>query len=294
MNVDGWLGLMRRDGCCLRWLLEKGLMMETFEQHDLRAQVQESRDRILALVAEIDDILLQQNPRIQANYMVKIGVWENELLSTQLAARRAKRKCELAQAAANRGEAVSAESLSAIDALLDDEFAEWETSLNARLSDYAAAVERRVNGREMSEEESAEFKRLYRAISKRLHPDLCDCDDEEAARLFMLAQSAYEAGDLEALRSLDVATRKYDRADDIDALTDDELAAELALSDARVVLLEGQLEAIKDSEPYCLAEKLEDVSWVCARVQDLKNQIAQADEVRAEYLARVRKLEGAQ
>lgn len=75
--------------------------------------------------------------------------------------------------------------------------------------------------------DGAELKRTYRILAKRLHPDVRGANNEERSALFVLAQSAYRNGDVEALHSLEVATRHMDAAEnDLEATDDVELLAQ--------------------------------------------------------------------
>ncbi len=64
----------------------------------IEKEICEARARIADLLLEIDDIVLQQNPQIEAEYATKIGYLENDLLKWQIAARRSKRRLALARA----------------------------------------------------------------------------------------------------------------------------------------------------------------------------------------------------
>lgn len=64
----------------------------------LRAQVVEVREKVVDVLTELDHIRLQEIPAIQADYAVRIGCWEAELLRAELACRRAKRRLELVRA----------------------------------------------------------------------------------------------------------------------------------------------------------------------------------------------------
>ena len=74
----------------------KGGVMEHV-QATILEQISEARGRIADMLLEIDDIVLQVNPQIQADYATKIGYLENDLLKWQIAARRSRRRFALAE-----------------------------------------------------------------------------------------------------------------------------------------------------------------------------------------------------
>ena len=152
-------------------------------------QIVEVRVRIAELLLQIDDIVLQVNPQIEAEYATKIGYLENDLLKWQIAARRARRRCALAQARANIGEAFATDEF---EAQLDEELAKWEELLAASVEAFLRATERAVGSKPLSPSDSRELKQLHRELIKRLHPDLHPGQPDEAARFFRVAQAAYE------------------------------------------------------------------------------------------------------
>lgn len=170
---------------------------------DLPHLLAQARDRLADLLFEIDHIELQVNPRILQDYNVKIACFENDLLKAEIEARRAKRKLALAQAQVNRGQSVADQ---AIEEQLEGEFAEWEAQLNAHVQDYLDALSNRAASHAMNERDARELKRLHRTLIKRLHPDANAGHEEECERFFLIAQAAYEHGDLDLLRSVEAAT----------------------------------------------------------------------------------------
>lgn len=261
---------------------------ETLEAERLREEIRAVRESILATVVRMDDIRLQRLPQIRADYALKIGCWEQALLEAELAARRAKRRLALAQAQANRG---SSPQMDAIERQLDTELAEWaERAEQARLA-YEQAMAYLTGTRPMTRRDSAEMKRLWRTLARRLHPDMHTAGDEECAALFLLAQAAYRSGDMEALRSLEVATRHLEPGDDL-AEVDDAALLEQELELARIEegVMRGRLRELEESEEVRLGRLLADPEWVTARTTELRRAVEEWEHVRDECDARLREL----
>ena len=250
-------------------------------------EISEARARIADLLLEIDDIILQVNPHIEAEYATKIGYLENDLLKWQIAARRAKRRLALAQARANSGEAFSADEF---ETQLDEELAEWESLLAQSVEAFLEAAERAAGSRQMSPSDSRELKRLHRELIKRLHPDLHPGQSDEATRFFMVAQAAYEFGKLDVLRSVAVATEGMGQEDIAPDMTEDEASVELELVLAHERVIAQQLVELKHSNPYALKEKLEDGAWVIRRTSELKKQAEEQKAAAQAYDERFREL----
>ena len=247
------------------------------------------REHIAALLLEIDDIVLQVNPQIEAEYATKIGYLENDLMRWQIAARRAKRRYTLAQARVNAG--LSFES-NEFEAQLDDELSEWESLLAKSVSAFLEATELLAGSRALSPAESRELKQLHRELIKRLHPDLHPGQSQEAARFFQVAQFAYENGDLLTLRSIAVATEGLGEDDVPSFSSEDEAYAELELALAHERVVEQQLKGLKRSNPYVLKEKLDDGAWVLCYTTELKSRIAEQKAAAKAYDERFSKLAG--
>ena len=251
------------------------------------AEIAEARARIADLLLEIDDIVLQVNPHIQAEYATKIGYLENDLLKWQIAARRARRRFALAQARANSGASFEEDEF---EAQLDEELAEWESLLASSVEAFLEAAERMAGSRPLSPADARELKQLHRELIKRLHPDLHPGQPEEAERFFCVAQAAYENGDLDVLRAVAVATEGMGE-ESIDAdMSEDEASIELELVLAHERVVEQQLKELKRSNPYALKEKLEDGAWVIRRTAELKNQIEEQKAAVRAYDERFREL----
>lgn len=255
----------------------------------IEKEISEARARIADLLLEIDDIVLQVNPHIEAEYATKIGYLENDLLKWQIAARRSRRRFALAQARANSGMAFEADEF---EAQLDEELAEWESLLAASVEAFLEAAERAAGSRPMSPSDARELKRLHRELIKRLHPDLHPGQPDEAVRFFMVAQAAYEKGDLDVLRSVAVATEGMGGEDVVADMTEDEASIELELVEAHERVVKQQLDELKRSNPYALKEKLEDGAWVVRRTSELKRQIEEQKAAAKAYDERFAELAG--
>ena len=259
---------------------------------ELKAQVRELREKIVAVIAEMDDIRLQQIPAIQADYAVRVGCWETQLLEAELACRRAKRKLALMQARVNDGLEVQSEQTdSYVEAMLDTELAEWRdrlAQLQAKQQMLLASV---AGSSYLTPPQSRRLKELYRTLVKRLHPDLHPAYAERFEELFATATRAYKAGQLDVLRALEVSTRALEQGDaDLEGLSESELAMAVELTQIELEAMERDLAALKADPIFELKRNMADAAWLSATVASIKAKTAEFDEARMGFEARLAKL----
>ena len=254
--------------------------MEHTNKTNIKDEIFQARTNVTELLFEIDNITLQENPQIQAEYATKIGYLENDLLKWQIEARRAKRRLSLAQARINSGATFSTDEF---EEQLNEELANWENKLNQSMKKFLEIAERANGTHALSPMETRELKKLHRMLIKRLHLDLHPTQNEEALRFFNVAQGAYKNGDLGLLRSIAVASEGLVEEDPVLDMNEDEASIELELVLAHEALIKEQLETLKRSNPYALKEKLEDGAWVIERTTQLKGQIEGQKEAAKAY-----------
>jgi uncharacterized protein YnzC (UPF0291/DUF896 family) len=170
------------------------ILFPDFEK--LKASVEKLRTELSMLVLERDELVFVECKNIEMAYMLTIGGLEYKAYEIECAILRLKRKAQLIQAKKNRQEKVV---MSKIDELLDAEFAEYQAKLNEQVEKMNAAIER-SKGKALTDEETRELKKLYRAVVKALHPDIHPDLSDAKIQLFQNAVSAYENGNLNELK----------------------------------------------------------------------------------------------
>lgn len=255
------------------------------DREGLRREVRETRAQTVEVVSETDHLRLQTIPNIRADYALRIGCWEVEMLHAELSCRRAKRRLSLARACANEGRPIEK---SALEQQLDEELAAWIQRVGEASRDQYAHLERATNGQRLSVAEERRLKSIYRKLVKRLHPDLHA--DEESARLFKIAVQAYKTGDLVTLNALEISTRHLDDVDDLAGLDAQQLAVALELAQIELGVIQDKLAKLKEDPVFELERLMSSSEWVSRRVSELKGKIQAFNEARAEYDARYQEL----
>ncbi|MCK9320233.1 hypothetical protein, partial [Methanoculleus sp.] len=168
-----------------------------FPSYDkVKKEVDKLKIELSMFVLERDDLLFVECKNIEMAYMLSVGGLEYKAFELNCAVLRLKRKIELIQAKKNRQEKVV---LSAIEEILDVEFAEYQAKLDEQIGKMNAALDR-SKGKELTDSESHELKKLYIGIVKALHPDLHPDISPEKIKLFLNAVEAYKNCDLTGLR----------------------------------------------------------------------------------------------
>jgi len=238
------------------------------------------RDEVARLLAEAHDLVAVVKPNLVALYQTKVGAWELKRLHLQCDVARLKRKITLIQASINRGERVHELE---VEGQLDLEFLDWRT----RVAEAVAALDEATYRIDhlMSQETAQELRDLYRALVKRLHPDLRPELTETERNLWHRVQEAYERGDVEELRALamiqpGVAGRS--------ANTLEELTRERAALQGHVTRLLREIAAIESQPPFTLRKQLRDSDWIHATRKAVDEECALLAAQRADLETHVR------
>ncbi|MCX6908723.1 MAG: J domain-containing protein [Verrucomicrobia bacterium] len=226
------------------------------------------REELTRLLTEADDLVNITKPHLLAQYQSKVGGWELKRLKAQCEAARLKRQIELVQAALNRG---ARPDLVAIERQLEKEFVEWQAKV-AEAARQVAAAENYLKHL-MSPEDDREFRKLYYALVKKLHPDPNPNLTENRKRLWHRVQSAYESGDLVELRALALLVEKEGPVAAAPGSLE-KLQRDQATLQKQINEMLKRIERIESQPPLTLRKQLADEAWVAARRREMEEQTA--------------------
>jgi hypothetical protein len=254
----------------------------------LQEEIRGLREELASALAEIDALHTQAKPYLLALYQQKLGAAELECLRMQCRAEWLRRYIEGVQAARNRGKPVVTE---AIEAGLRQELdGFWQ-----RLRDSAEKLEaaRNLLGHLMTPGDAAEFRKLYRGLVKRLHPDLNPQVGDRERLMWRRVQAAYTAGDLAEMRMLAAAVERPEASESapsgLDALREVRQRLLARIRDSR-----ERIESIEKQPPFDLKVRLADDAWVEQRRREIAVQQAQWAERIKGYEAHLGVLLGGQ
>ena len=234
----------------------------------VKSEVEKLKIELSMFVLERDDLLFVECKNIEMAYMLSVGGLEYKAFELNCAVLRLKRKIELIQAKKNRQEKVV---LSAIEEILDVEFAEYQAKLDEQIGKMNAALER-SKGKELTDSESRELKKLYIGIVKALHPDLHPDISPEKIKLFLNAVEAYKNGDLTELRIIsEMVVDKKISLEHIDALS--LLVKEKERLSELIKGLKEDIIKIKSEYPYTMKSLIQDPEKISEKKKELEGII---------------------
>ena len=229
------------------------------------------------VILEQDEMINAIKPNLEAEYHKTIGYKELECLENEIASRRIKRQIELLQAAINRQEEID---LDRIEQQLDDELQEWYEKVKKQYKKVKEAQDR-IEGL-MSDEDSAEFKKLYRKLVFKLHPDLNPNQSKDEINLWHRVQLTYQGGDLEEMRSLMIILESQDKAVEMPSSKDILEKRKTKLAD-QIQKIIGKLSDMEKEFPFTMAKNLADKDWVRTKLEKIDDKIHHFEDKCREY-----------
>lgn len=235
--------------------------------------IKKLKEKIRSLRRELEDLYPEKEhllgvicENIQRDYTLVFGSLEYKLYEAYCEYLRLRRKRDLIQAKVNRGEKPDME---AIESRLDEEFCDYKRRLEEQMEEINEAIEK-SKLKLLPEEEQKELKTLYKAIVKRLHPDLNPSITEGEKELFYNATESYKLGDLNTLRIIYDLTVKGEEEEL--SLPNDSLAKEAERLEKTVGTIREEIERIKSNPPYTLKIYLEDERKKAVRLYTLRSE----------------------
>lgn len=235
--------------------------------------IKKLKEKIRSLRRELEDLYPEKEylvgvicENIQRDYTLVFGSLEYKLYEAYCEYLRLRRKRDLIQAKVNRGEKPDME---AIESRLDEEFCDYKRRLDEQMEEINRAIEK-SKLKLLPEEEQKELKTLYKAIVKRLHPDLNPSITEGEKELFYNATESYKLGDLNTLRIIYDLTVKGEEEEL--SLPNDSLQEEAERLEKAIVAIREEIERIKSNPPYTLKIYLEDERKKAVRLYTLRSE----------------------
>lgn len=257
------------------------------EYKSLTEKLQILKEQLSEKILEKDNLLLIECRNLNVKYMTTIGVYEYKLYELYCSIMRIRRKIEIIQAFLNRDEVVFIED---VEKQLDKEYKEYREKLE-KMFDEMKQADELSKCRVLSPKEEKEFKKLYRQIVKKLHPDLNPDITEQQLEMFNRAVQAYNDGDLNALRMISVlCDSEVDSTMDTNGI--EQIKEQIDHVKQQIEYFNEEISRIKNTFPYTEKELLFDDYETEKKIDELKLQIEEFKEIFRKYDERLKKVLG--
>lgn len=219
-----------------------------------RNEVKRFREELERLILEEDNLIYIECENIRAKYIREFGSKEYKILKLSLSYQKLRRKIEILQAKLNRKETISREFLNRLDRDIEKEFQKYMEELNAKLEEINWAADR-FSSDKITGQEFIDFKKKYKELVKKLHPDLNPGIDTKLLEIFYKVVDAYKNGWSEII---DLYYELIVLADDYNA-EDDRLnyKAEIGRLKEKIEKIKASIADIKNSYPYIYKDLLD-------------------------------------
>lgn len=154
----------------------------------LREEVVAARCALLTLYEQRDKLRYIEKPRLEKEYMDKVGTYEETVIQEEIECELLQKKQQKIQVAVNRREPIDEIK---IDEELEDERQE--------MMKEAAGPEELDEYEELTVEESDRLQDLYSDIVQNFHPQIHPELTEAHRQLFQKAQESYRSRDVQAM-----------------------------------------------------------------------------------------------
>ena len=212
---------------------------EPLEKRELEKVISEREKKLNTLIDEIEQLKIDLTV-VKQEYDVKIGRLYLKLDEVDLEILKFKKIEDLISKGFSFEEAqkVVEETLKKRREQIEEEY--------KKLDEEEKDIESR---RDISEEDKAELKKLWRKLAHKYHPDKANGNEEMMKKI----NKAYAEGDLETLRAID----KNEIGADIEVKTIEALKSKLAGLEKSINKISKEFEQLKRSEWYILKENID-------------------------------------
>jgi hypothetical protein len=244
------------------------------EYDDLLSLIQKLETELAELVHDRDKLLYHICPKLQTEYMLKIGKLEYAIFEYQCKILRTKRKIDIIQSFLNREQPYNTEE---IEKQLDKEYQEYTEKLLEKQKEIEKARLQNSNyGRLLTDEESSELRKLYTLIVKKLHPDINPDTTPEQHDQFIDAVNAYKNADLSELRIIYLLLEKTSVTETVNSMDKLKTRKELLLNEKEYLL--NEIKKTKETFPYTIKALLQDEAKLQHKIDELSNQLTECQE----------------
>ena len=240
----------------------------------LQAQLKELQEKSARLFAKAEYMQFEERPMLNSLYEASVGVLLFEEFKLLIQIKLTQLEINLTQAYINHNAPIDHRRIS--------------DQVKAAQQDYQAKIEQKeaelkkaedfLNAPCLSQQETTELRDLYRTIAKALHPDLHPDQGREECDLFIKAARAYNLGDLQTLRQIDlfIQTNNIDGLNSLDNLPHQDLLSLIEKAKESIAVYQERIDLMNDQFPFIYRDKILDPQWIKEQQENVKERIQNA------------------
>ena len=228
------------------------------------------RAELAALHEEYEHISRYVIPSTKTAYLIQIGALRVELLQSQIAVRKIRRRIALLrEVIAGDGHADANE----IERAIAEEFRQWDERLRYELSEIESAKARFSSL--CPSEDMDEIRSIYRILSRKMNPEVNDEQSDEAKSFWPSIQSAYAWNDLFQLKALLMMAEDYPESYELPNDVGSMRRAHASLKE-RVERARGKIQSARQHPAFEWRKLLDDPEALAGEQSRLREEIAKA------------------
>lgn len=228
------------------------------------------KDELARLIEEKEYITVTEIPRLQAEYKFKVGILEYDCFSLKIQMRAMRHEIKMHQTALRNGENITDKE---IKTRIEYELKSWKKQIE-QMNDEIKEAKIYLNSTTLSEEESREFKMLYRKLIKKLHPDINPGLSEDNKTLWLKINEAYKDGNIAELGVLSEKSENVEEdlhLDDENIL--DNISNKIVETRNSIEKTIQEINKLNSQFPVNMKEKLNDKEWIKLKNEETAKKI---------------------
>lgn len=245
----------------------------SYEQKNLHIRYELLSKEFSELFTEKNELLTYEKDYLTALYLNTVGQRMHRKYCLQIEIKMLFQRIQLAQGYINQNKYPDK---ALIEKQINDKFAGFQQKIASEAKQLEEAKKFFTQNTFVPPHIALKIKEVYKAIVKKLHPDIHPDASEYEKDLLLQVQAAYDMSNLDMLNAI---LLKLDINNTVAVISLPGIQQLVEKMEAQVLHLKQQIEQLQLTFPFNYREKLSDEKWISAEQQSLDKDI---DELNAE------------